>query len=174
MNAVATPANVANVAVPVRIVRETASDATAIDALVLAAFGPGRFAKTAERLREAAELAVGFCAFEGERLIGSVRLWSITVGETRSVFLGPIAVDAASRRGGLGAELVRACLDEAKAMTLDGVLLIGDPPYFSRFGFVAAPQAVFAGPVDPRRVMWLPISAAEPVGAVRPVKGRVA
>ena len=98
-----------------------------------------------------------------------VRLWSITVGEARSVFLGPIAVDASSRRGGLGAELVRACLDEAKVMNLDGVLLIGDPPYFSRFGFVAAPQAVFAGPVDHRRVMWLPISAVEPVGAVRPV-----
>ncbi|MNN84043.1 hypothetical protein D3C81_2011600 [compost metagenome] len=54
-------------------------------------------------------------------------------------------------------------------MELDGVLLIGDPPYFSRFGFVAAPQAVFSGPVDQRRVMWLPISEVEPVGAVRPV-----
>ncbi|MNL47817.1 hypothetical protein D3C87_1706250 [compost metagenome] len=78
-------------------------------------------------------------------------------------------MDASSRRGGLGAELVQACLEEAKAMMLDGVLLIGDPPYFSRFGFVAAPQAVFSGPVDQRRVMWLPISAVEPVGAVRPV-----
>lgn len=168
MNAVAVPVSVETVT-PVRIERERSGDAAAVDVLVLAAFGPGRFAKTAERLREAAALAVGFSAFEGERLIGSVRLWSITVGEARSVFLGPIAVDAASRRGGLGAELVRACLEEAKAMELDGVLLIGDPPYFSRFGFVAAPQAVFSGPVDQRRVMWLPISQVEPVGAVRPV-----
>lgn len=168
MNAVAAPVPVEAVT-PVRILRERSGDVAAVDALVLAAFGPGRFAKTAERLREAAVLSVGFCAFEGGRLIGSVRLWSIMVGEARSVFLGPIAVDASSRRGGLGAELVRACLDEAKAMTLDGVLLIGDPPYFARFGFVAAPQAVFAGPVDQRRVMWLPISAVEPVGAVRPI-----
>ena len=168
MNAVAAPTAVETVT-PVRILRERSGDAAAVDALVLAAFGPGRFAKTAERLREAAHLTAGFCAFEGERLIGSVRLWSITVGEARSVFLGPIAVDAASRRGGLGADLVQACIEEAKAMKLDGVLLVGDPPYFSRFGFVAAPRAVFAGPVDQRRVMWLPISEVEPAGAVRPV-----
>ena len=168
MNAVAAPLS-AETVTPVRIERERSGDAAAVDALVLAAFGPGRFAKTAERLREAAHLAAGFCAYEGERLIGSVRLWSITVGEARSVFLGPIAVDASSRRGGLGAELVQACLEEARLMKLDGVLLVGDPPYFSRFGFLPAPAAVLSGPVDQRRVMWLPISAVEPVGVVRPV-----
>lgn len=168
MNAVAAPIAVETVT-PVRILRERSGDAAAIDALVLAAFGPGRFAKTAERLREAAALAVGFCAFDGERLIGSVRLWSISVGAARSVFLGPIAVDAASRRGGLGADLVQACIEEARAMKLDGVLLVGDPPYFSRFGFLPAPGAVLSGPVDRRRVMWLPITDVVPVGAVRPV-----
>jgi predicted N-acetyltransferase YhbS len=168
MNAVAAPVP-AEAVTPVRIVRERSGDAAAVDALVLAAFGPGRFAKTAERLREAAALAAGFCALEGERLIGSVRLWSITVGEARSVFLGPIAVDASSRRGGLGAELVQACIEEAKAMKLDGVLLVGDPPYFSRFGFLPAPDAVLSGPVDRRRVMWLPITQVEPVGVVHPV-----
>ena len=168
MNAVAAPTAV-EIVTPIRIEREGSGDAAAIDALVLAAFGPGRFAKTAERLREAAALAAGFSAFEGERLIGSVRLWSITVGAARSVFLGPIAVDASSRRGGLGAELVQHCIDEARAMKLDGVLLIGDPPYFSRFGFVAAPDAVFGGPVDRRRIMWLPITEVAPVGVVHPV-----
>ncbi|MFC5371514.1 GNAT family N-acetyltransferase [Brevundimonas faecalis] len=166
MNAVAVPV-LAETVPPVRILRETARDVRAIDALVLAAFGPGRFAKTAERLREAAGLAAGFSAFEGERLIGSVRLWSITVGAARSVFLGPIAVEASSRRGGLGADLVRACIEEARRMGLDGVLLVGDPPYFSRFGFVSAPEAILPGPVDQRRVMWLPISDAFPVGPVR-------
>lgn len=168
MNAVVVPTAVETVT-PVRILQERSGDAAAVDALVLAAFGPGRFAKTAERLREAAHLAAGFCAYEGERLIGSVRLWSITVGEARSVFLGPIAVDAASRRGGLGAELVQACIDEAKTMALDGVLLVGDPPYFSRFGFLPAPEAVLSGPVDRRRVMWLPITEVAPVGLVRSV-----
>ena len=147
---------------------ETPADAAAIEAVTLAAFGPGRFAKTAERLRERAPLAAGFCLHEDGRLIGSVRLWSILTGEARSLFLGPIAVDKASRSTGLGGELVRACIDEARAMGLDGILLVGDPPYFSRFGFVPAPEAVLPGPVDQRRVMWLPFPDAAPVGAVRP------
>ena len=150
------------------ITRETPQDAAAVDALVMAAFGPGRFAKTAERLRERASLAAGFCLHEDGRLIGSVRLWSIIAGEARSVFLGPIAVDKSSRSTGLGGHLVRACIAEARAQQLDGILLVGDPPYFSRFGFLPAPQAVLPGPVDQRRVMWLPITEAPPVGAVRP------
>ncbi len=149
------------------IKRETTADAAAVDALVIAAFGPGRFAKTAERLRERAPLTTGFCLYEGGRLIGSVRLWSIMAGEARSVFLGPIAVDKASRSTGLGGELVRACIEEAKTLGLDGILLVGDPPYFSRFGFVPAPDAVLPGPVDQRRVMWLPFTETASVGTVR-------
>src|SRR5690606_10439885 len=109
------------------ITRETPQDAAAVDALVMAAFGPGRFAKTAERLRERAPLAAGFCLHEDGRLIGSVRLWSVMTGDARSVFLGPIAVDKASRSTGLGGELVRACITEARAQGLDGVLLVGEP-----------------------------------------------
>ena len=153
--------------VPVRIERERADDAPAVEALVLAAFGPGRFAKTAERLREAASLAVGFVVQDGGRLIGSVRLWSVVVGETPALFLGPIAVDAASRRGGLGADLVSACVDHARGVGVPGVLLVGDVPYFERFGFVAAPDVTLPGPVDRRRIMWLPITADVPVGTAR-------
>ena len=154
-------------AYPIR--REEARDGAAIDQLVLKAFGPGRFAKTAERIREAAALTAGFCVYEGEDLIGSVRLWAITVGQARSVFLGPIAVDQTRRSSGLGGEMVRVCIEEARAQGLDGVLLVGDPPYFSRFGFEPAPQAVLTGPVDRRRVMWLPITDVAPVGTVLPV-----
>ena len=132
---------------------ETAADAAAVEALVLAAFGPGRFAKTAERLRERAPVATGFVAREGATLLGSVRLWSITIGGTPALFLGPIAVAADNRRAGLGAELVQACLARA-AGAGRGVLLVGDAPYFARFGFVAAPDVRLTGPVDPRRVLW--------------------
>jgi len=132
---------------------ENAADAAAVEALVLAAFGPGRFAKTAERLREQAPVAVGFVAREGETLLGSVRLWSITIGGTPALFLGPIAVASDNRRSGLGAELVQACL--ARAVEAGrGVLLVGDAPYFGRFGFVPAPDVDLAGPVDQRRVLW--------------------
>ena len=64
-------------------------------------------------------------------------------------------------------DMVRACIEEARALGLDGVLLVGDPPYFSRFGFELALDAVLPGPVDRRRVMWLPLTEAAPVGAVR-------
>ena len=132
---------------------ETADDADAVEALVLAAFGPGRFAKTAERLRERASVAAGFVARERGALLGSVRLWSITIGGAPALFLGPIAVAADNRRAGLGAELVKACLIRA-AEAGQGVLLVGDAPYFGRFGFVMAPDVRVGGPVDPRRVLW--------------------
>ncbi|HYC67581.1 N-acetyltransferase [Brevundimonas sp.] len=144
---------------------ETPADAAAVEALVLAAFGPGRFAKTAERLRERARLAAGFVARGDAELLGSVRLWSITVGGTPTLFLGPIAVAADNRRAGLGAELVQACLAWA-AEVGQGVLLVGDAPYFGRFGFTAAPDVRLPGPVDQRRVLWRGEGGA--AGAVLP------
>ena len=147
---------------PWRVEPEAAGDAAAVDALVLAAFGPGRFAKTAERLRESANPVAGFVIRSEGRAIGSVRLWPIRVGETPALFLGPIAVEAESRREGMGAALVRACLNAAGDA---GVLLVGDPPYFERFGFRPAAGPRLPGPVDPRRVMWA--GAGEPEGAVR-------
>lgn len=147
----------------VRIDAETPAEAASVEALVLAAFGPGRFAKTAERIREHAGIAAGFVAREDGRVIGAVRLWSITVGEQPALFLGPITVSADSRKGGLGADLVQACIDHAGAT---GILLVGDAPYFSRFGFRAAPDARLLGPVDQRRVLWL--GEGEPSGSVHP------
>ena len=122
----------------VRIDAETPADAASVEALVMAAFGPGRYAKTAERIRERAGIAAGFVARENGRVIGAVRLWSITVGEQPALFLGPITVSADSRKGGLGADLVQACIDHAGET---GILLVGDAPYFDRFGFRAAPDA---------------------------------
>ncbi|MDQ1154024.1 GNAT family N-acetyltransferase [Brevundimonas sp. SORGH_AS_0993] len=150
-----------------RIDAETPADAPGVTALVAAAFGPGRFAKTAERLREGSNWIVGFVAREGEAVIGSVRLWPIRVGETPALFLGPIAVDATRRSGGLGAELVEACLERARTLNVGGVLLVGDVAYFERFGFRPAPEAVLPGPVDRRRVMWLATRAAAAKGPVR-------
>ena len=148
---------------PLRIETESPGDAAAVEALVLAAFGPGRFAKTAERLRERARIAAGFVTREDGRIVGSVRLWSITIGGEPALFLGPIAVAADSRKAGLGADLVQACLTFA-AGTGQGVLLVGDAPYFGRFGFTAVPGVRMPGPVDPRRLLWH--GEGEPVGVV--------
>ena len=107
-----------------RIDAETPADAAGVAALVAAAFGPGRFAKTAERLREGSNWRVGFGVRDEAAVIGSVRLWPIRVGETPALFLGPIAVDATRRSGGLGAELVEACLEGARTLDVGGVLLV--------------------------------------------------
>lgn len=152
---------------PVRIEAETAADAPAVEGLVLAAFGPGRFAKTAERLRERAGVAAGFVARDEARVIGSVRLWRITVGDTPALFLGPIAVASDSRRAGLGADLVQACVDHAASVATD-ILLVGDMGYFERFGFSVAPDVQLPGPVDRGRVLWR--GAGSPTGLVRPVR----
>lgn len=149
----------------VRIETETAADAAAVDALVLAAFGPGRFAKTAERLRERAPVAVGFVARDGAALLGSVRLWSITIAGAPALFLGPIAVAAESRKAGVGADLVNACLSFAERAGT-GVLLVGDAPYFGRFGFTPEPDLRLPGPADPRRILWR--GPVQPAGDVRP------
>ncbi len=154
-------------AAPSRIDAETSADAEGVEALVIAAFGPGRFAKTAERLREGSVPAAGFVARQDGRVVGSVRLWPITVGDTRALFLGPIAVDKAARSDGLGAELVQACIEQARRMGAGGVLLVGDRPYFERFGFQPAPEAVLPGPVDRRRVLWLGAGVEAVSGAVR-------
>ncbi len=152
---------------PVRIDAETPADAAAVEALVLAAFGPGRFAKTAERLRERAGVAAGFVARDEGRMIGSVRLWRITVGDTPALFLGPIAVASDSRKAGLGANLVQACVDHA-ARVRTGILLVGDMGYFERFGFSVAPNVQLTGPVDRGRVLWR--GEGSPTGLVRPAR----
>jgi len=149
---------------PVRIEIETPVDVAAVEALVLAAFGPGRFAKTAERLRERAGVAAAFVAREDGQVVGSVRLWRIAVGETPAMFLGPIAVASDSRKAGLGADLVQACVDQA-ALDGTGILLVGDMGYFERLGFAVAPKVRMPGPVDQTRVLWR--GEEEPVGLVR-------
>ena len=145
---------------------ETPADAAAVEAVVSAAFGPGRYAKTAERLREAAIPAAGFVARDAGRVIGSVRLWPIVVGEVPALFLGPIAVSSNSRKAGIGADLVAACIAHARTSGIGGVLLVGDLAYFERFGFAPAPDVVLPGPVDRRRLLWLGVTVETARGPV--------
>lgn len=145
---------------------ETPFDAAAVERVVDAAFGSGRFAKTAERLREGSKPLVGFVARSGREVIGSVRLWPIQVGKAEAAFLGPIAIDEELRRAGTGALLVQACLEWAREQRMAGVLLVGDLPYFGRFGFEPASDAILPGPVDQRRVLWLSLDGSVADGVV--------
>jgi predicted N-acetyltransferase YhbS len=154
---------------PIVIDLETETDADAVARLVDAAFGPGRWAKTAERLREHNRPLIGLSlvAREDGRVTGSVRLWPVTIGDTPAAFLGPIAVEDAGRRRGLGARLVERACAEAQAQGLAAVLLVGDEPYFGRFGFAHC-KARLPGPVDQRRVLIRMFGDREPLeGDVR-------
>ena len=134
---------------------EAPDDAPLILDLTDRAFGPGRYAKAAERLREgnAVLRELSISAWRGEALLGSVRMWPVRVGDGVSVFLGPIAVEADERKHGIGARLVEMACAAAQEAGWGSVFLVGDAPYFGRMGFVAAPGVVMPGPVDQRRVL---------------------
>ena len=141
-----------------RFASEGAGDRAAVGALIDRAFGPGRFAKTAERLREGVqphpELSV--CAWLDGALAGAVRLWPACIGSLPVLFLGPIAVERSLRRHGIGAELVAEACQRAAALGEAGVVLVGDLGFFGPLGFEAAPagRVILPGPVDPCRVLW--------------------
>lgn len=154
---------------------ERAQDAVLVDALIDRAFGPGRFAKAAERLREGARLRadLSVCAWDGPVLVGAARQWPVRIGDTPALFLGPFAVDAGWRGRGLGAGLItRACgLAEAAGERL--TLLVGDLAYFAPLGFERVPpgQVILPGPVDPARILWRPYSPGAldgTAGVIRP------
>ena len=143
------------VAAPFEIRPGAPSDAAAVEAVVARACGRGRYAKTGERLREGNALRsdLSFTAWCDGRLAGAVRLWTVMVGDRPVVFLGPIAVDADVRSGGLGAALVEAALSAVDAGGERSVLLVGDQAYFGRFGFERTRGVIMPGPVDLSRVL---------------------
>jgi predicted N-acetyltransferase YhbS len=134
---------------------ERPQDDAAVEGLVLAAFGPGRFAKAAERLREGRRplLGLSFVAWENGRIVGCVRQWAVKVGETPAIMLGPFAVEPGYRSQGLGAALIEQACDAAADAGHAWIVLVGDAPYFGPLGFVVAPRVRMPGPVDPRRVL---------------------
>lgn len=136
---------------------EAPQDSAAIEALLDRAFGPGRFVKSSERVREMGQFApeLSLTAWEDGRLLGVVRQWRVRVGDTPVVFLGPLAVDRAQRKAGLGGLLVARACHAAEHAGEKVVLLVGDPPFFGRLGFSAdGTRGVrLPGPVDQKRVL---------------------
>jgi predicted N-acetyltransferase YhbS len=153
------------------LTRERPQDADAVERLVLRAFGPGRFAKAAERLREgrSPRLDLSMAAWDGRELVGSVRQWTVRVGETPAIFLGPIAVEESYRSHGVGAALVEQACAAARAAGYDVTVLVGDMPFFGPLGFAPAPGVVMPGPVDQGRVLARALTA----GADRALEGLV-
>jgi predicted N-acetyltransferase YhbS len=124
----------------VTIREEACRDGAARDALLDAAYGESRFTKTSERLREGRLPADGLSlvAIDHGRIVGTVRLWNVTAGPGRpTLLLGPLAVDPAYRNRGIGSTLVRRAIARARLAGHHAILLVGDAPYYGRFGFTA-------------------------------------
>jgi predicted N-acetyltransferase YhbS len=153
---------------------ETADDADAIERLHERTFGPGRYAKSAYRLREGGghALALSFTARIGTLLVGSVRLTPIRIGDAPALLLGPLTVEPPFRERGIGLALIERALAEARARGHRLVVLVGDEPYYSRAGFKRMPKgrAVMPGPVDPERLLVAELTPGAFEGVAGPIR----
>ena len=140
---------------------EQEEDEGAIEALVDRCFGPGRFAKTAYRLREgvAPEPRLSFVAVRPSDgvVLGSVRFWPVVIGAQSSLLLGPLAVEPQLRGKGIGISLMQRGIEHARALGFATMILIGDEPYYARVGFGRLPpgRVRLPGPVDPERLLGI-------------------
>ncbi|MDX2156991.1 MAG: N-acetyltransferase [Hyphomicrobiaceae bacterium] len=135
-----------------------AADVPAISRLSARVFGPGRFVRTAYRVREGTPSVSPFCriAETGGRIIAAIRMTAITIGGKHgALLLGPLAVDPDFANLGHGRRLIAESMEAARAAGIRLVLLVGDLPYYGRLGFVAVPngQISLPGPVDTARLL---------------------
>jgi predicted N-acetyltransferase YhbS len=146
----------------VRFAAERLQDRAQVDALVDAAFGPGRFAKTSERVREQApaRLDLSICAWADDDLVGAVRQTPVQIGETPALFFGPIATRADQRGHGVGAALTELACEAGAAAGETLVILIGAIGFFQPLGFEQVPQGrvTLPWPTDYARLLWRPLA----------------
>lgn len=132
----------------------------AIERVLDRAFGPGRYAKTSERVRERGavlELALTRVARnDAGDVVGVCRIWRVEAGMP-IFFLGPLAVDPSEQSAGLGLALAREAVTACRAIGGNGVVLVGAERFFSPLGFTVVPKdrLTLPGPVDPARLLWL-------------------
>lgn len=164
----------ANEAATLVIRAERGTDVAAREALLDVCFGPNRFARTCQRLRAGRLPAHGlaFSATLAGKLVGTVRLWHVNAGGRSSLVLGPLAVDPTIQSLGIGGALMRHAIARASALGHGSIVLLGDAPYYARFGFSAAKAAELSlpGPFERERLLGLELKA----GALDGVWGMIA
>lgn len=164
---------------PIVIGHEHVADIGARELLLDRAFGPARYRKTCQKLRVGRLPARGLSLIArvdtglGEAVVGTVRLWHVDAGGVPALMLGPLAVDARYRRFGVGARLMDEAITRAKALGHHAILLVGDAPYYTRFGFARRHTLALRmpGPVEDARFLGLeltPGAFAEARGLVKP------
>ena len=146
-------------AAPFVIRAERASDVVAREALLDACFGENRHMRTCQRLRDGRAPAEGLAlsAVREGQLVGTLRLWHVSAGGVRALVLGPLAVDPSCRELGVGATLMNHALAAAKAHGHGAVVLLGDAPYYARFGFsgLKTGELSLPGPFERDRLLGL-------------------
>ena len=146
-------------AAPFAIRAERASDVAARETLLDACFGANRSLRTCQRLRDGRAPAEGlaFSAVNEGRLVGTLRLWHVSAGGVPALVLGPLAVDPSCRAFGVGAALMRQALAAAAAAGHGAVILLGDAPYYARFGFSAlrTGELSLPGPFERDRLLGI-------------------
>src|SRR3954451_9327291 len=159
----------------VTILTEKPEDAAAIERLHERTFGPGRFVRASERIREriSHQLDLSYTARIGTLMVGSVRLTRICVGETPALLLGPLTIEPPFRDRGIGKAMMERALKDAKENGHKLVVLVGDAPYYARVGFKRVPNGAIQmpGPADPARILAAELvegALAGVTGVVRP------
>ena len=135
---------------------ETEADWWEVEALYDLCFAPGRTALSSYRLRDGVDKVAELCLVlrdEGGVLAAVIRFWPVRVGGRRVLLLGPVAVHPTRQGEGLGALLMSESLGEARKLGWERVLLVGDAPYYSRFGFTKLDHVVMPPPTNPDRVL---------------------
>lgn len=139
------------------LMRETDGDRWEVEALLDTCFAPGRTALSSYRLRDDVPPARDLCLIargSAGEVAGAVRFWPVRVsGRWDAMLLGPIAVHPTRQGEGLGAFLIQSGLDRAAVAGVERVLLVGDAPYYSRFGFQRLDGVIMPPPTNPDRVL---------------------
>ena len=141
-----------------RILRETPADTPEVEALLDLCFAPGRTALSSYRLRDGVAPVAPLCLMTRNEYgvpVGAIRYWPVRVGAHPVLLLGPIAVHPTAQGEGLGAYLMRESLHRAADMGWQRVMLVGDLPYYSRFGFAKLAAVEMPPPTNPDRVLGL-------------------
>ncbi|MEL6477056.1 MAG: N-acetyltransferase [Pseudomonadota bacterium] len=141
-----------------RLLTETPADGDEVEMLLDLAFAPGRGALSSYQLREGVDPIPDLCVLmrdDYDIVVGAIRYWPVRIGAAPALLLGPVAVHPTRQGEGIGAALIAETLARAATLGWQIVLLVGDPPYYQRFGFhPAAPQGVrFPQPVNEERVL---------------------
>lgn len=156
-------------AAPFVIRAERSSDVEPREMLLDACFGDNRHQRTCQRLRDRRAPAEGLAlsAVAEGRLVGTLRLWHVSAGGNPALMLGPLAVDTTCRGLGVGAALMDRALELARTRGHGAVILLGDAPYYARFGFSAAKMGELAlpGPFERERLLGLELAAGALDGA---------